>query len=260
MDLRGREVLVHTGGVQPAAGAPAVVLVHGAGMDHSGWRYQTRALALGGFAALAPDLPGHGRSAGPPLPSVEAMAAWLLDLLDAAGVASVSLVGHSMGSLVALEAAASAPTRVRRLALVGASGAMEVHPELQAAADRGDHLAVDLMVGWMHTGSRRLGGHPDPGRWIRGVTARLLERGLPVLAGDLRACSAYPGLERAASVRCPTLILLGAADLMTPPAAARALGDAIPGAALEVVAGAGHMVATEHPDETRRALEGFLRA
>lgn len=252
-------MLVHTGGVEAPSGAPVVVLVHGAGMDHSAWRYQTRALALGGFAALAPDLPGHGRSAGPPLPSIEALAAWLLDLLDAAGAASAALVGHSMGALVALEAAASTPSRVERLVLVGASGAMEVHPDLQAAAERGDHLAVELMVGWMHAGEHRLGGHPDPGRWMPGVTARLLERGLAVLGGDLRACSAYPGLNRAASVRCPTLILAGAADLMTPLTAARLLGSAIPDATLEVVPGAGHMLPTDHPHRTRRAVEEFLR-
>jgi pimeloyl-ACP methyl ester carboxylesterase len=113
------EAFVYTGGRPFDRALPAVVFVHGAMHDHSVWTLLARWFAHHGFCVLAPDLPGHGKSAGPPLESVEAIAAWLLALQGAAGVDAASLVGHSMGSLVALEAAAQAPQRAQRLVMIG---------------------------------------------------------------------------------------------------------------------------------------------
>ncbi|HEX3141799.1 MAG TPA: alpha/beta hydrolase, partial [Rhizobacter sp.] len=134
LGVNGREAYAYTGGKAFDASLPTMVFIHGAMHDHSVWALQTRALAHHGHAVLAVDLPGHGRSAGPAPASVEAAAQWIVDLLDSAGVQRAALVGHSMGSLIALEAAARAPDRVAGLVLVGTAVPMKVSPALLTAA------------------------------------------------------------------------------------------------------------------------------
>ena len=137
--ISGLATRVYTGGRSLDADLPAVVLIHGAGHDHSVWNMQCRYLAHHGYKVLAPDLPGHGRSAGQPLASIEALAAWVVALLDAAGLRTAALVGHSMGSLIALQAAAEAGERIRALALLGSVVPMPVaEPLLDAASSRRD--------------------------------------------------------------------------------------------------------------------------
>lgn len=261
IDVGGRQAFVHTGGVEVDPGLPAVVLVHGAGMDHTAWHHQTRALAHRGLAALAPDLPGHGRSPGPAPTSIDEMAGWVVDLLDAMGIERAALAGHSMGSLVALEAAASAPDRVERLVLVGSSGEMGVHPDLLAAAEQDLPLAARLIAGWSFGGRGRMGGHPLPGTWLRGSGIRLVEASPPgTLAAGLRACAAYPGLERAGAVAAPSLVIAGSADRMTPPDAAGRLARALPAGRLEIIEGAGHLTMAERPERVTALMGDFLGA
>src|SRR5471030_2767010 len=112
LTVNGIEAFAATGGQPFDPKLPAVVFLHGAGFDHSAWALHSRWFAHHGFGVLAPDLPGHGRSGGAPLPTIADMADWTAALLDAAGVAKAKLVGHSIGSLVALETAARHPARV----------------------------------------------------------------------------------------------------------------------------------------------------
>ena len=128
------ETFVAHGGQSFDPRRPVVLLVHGAGMDHSVWALQSRALAAQGWSVLAVDLPGHGLSAGQAMPSIEALADWLADLIVAAGLKKAVVAGHSMGALAALELAARHPSQVAALALVGAAASMPVHPDLIAAA------------------------------------------------------------------------------------------------------------------------------
>ena len=102
-------------------------------MDHTIWALQTRWFAWHGYGVLAIDLPGHGKSDGPALKSIGDMAAWMGRLVEACGADNVSLVGHSMGSLISLAAAASAADRISGLALLGVGAMMPVHPDLLAA-------------------------------------------------------------------------------------------------------------------------------
>jgi len=258
--LGGRAVFAATGGRPFDPALPAVVLLHGAGMDHMVWAFQSRYLAHHGRSVLALDLPGHGRSDGPALESVEEMADWLVRVLDALGVAEAAVAGHSMGAIVALTAAARHPARVRALAVLGCAGAMPVHPALlsEAAADR--LSAVEMVNGWGHGQDSQRGGHPLAGTWLLGVGHRLLQRASPgVLHRDLVACDAWKnGAAAAAAVECPTLVLSGADDRMTPAKAGRALAAAIPGARYEVLPGTGHMLMTEAPEATLAALKTVL--
>jgi len=110
--VNGSEIFAATGGRDFDPALPAMVFLHGAGFDHTVWALLARAFAYHGFGVLAPDFPGHGRSAGAPLSSIAALADWTAALIEAAGLRSASLVGHSMGSLVALETAARQPAKV----------------------------------------------------------------------------------------------------------------------------------------------------
>ena len=252
----GREAFAGTGGRAPRDGQPTIVLAHGSGMDHTVWTLQARWFAHHGRNVLAVDLPGHGASSGPPLGSVGAQADWLLRFLDAAGEAQAALVGHSMGGLVCLEAAARAPQRCWALGLLGVAPEMKVHPDLLAAARAGDHAAIDLIASWGFGRRAHLGGAQAPGLWMLGGGTRLLERDNgATLASDLAACDAYAGARAAAkAVRCPTLLLAGALDRMTPARGARELAALIEGARLVELAGCGHMMMVERPDETLDAL------
>jgi pimeloyl-ACP methyl ester carboxylesterase len=255
----GRQVFVYTGGIELDRGRPAIVLIHGAGMDHTVWHNQTRSLAHTGLAAVAPDLPGHGRSEGAAPTSVEAMAAWTVAFLDVLGLQRTSLAGHSMGALVALEVAAAHPERVERIVLIGASGAMGVHPDLLAAAEDDLALAARFVSGWSFGGRGRMGGHPRSGTWLRAAATRLVEASPPgTLAAGLRACLAYPGLERAVSVAAPTLVIAGTVDRMTPPEASARLAATLPDARLVELEGAGHLAMAERPREVLHLIREFL--
>src|SRR5213078_911220 len=114
----GRAAFAYTANHDIDPEKPALVFLHGAGLDHSWFGLQSRYFGYHGWNVLALDLPGHGRSAGPALETVPAMADWLLRALDAAKVASAALVGHSMGTLIALDCAARHAARVECIALI----------------------------------------------------------------------------------------------------------------------------------------------
>ena len=199
LDYQGAQAFIQTAGHPVDPARPSVCFVHGAGMDHAVWTLFVRWFARNGYNALAVDLRGHGRSGGAALTRVEDMADWLLGLLDAAGVGPVGLAGHSMGSLVALQAAASGGAKVRKLALLGFGYPMAVGAPLLDAARANDHAAVDMMTIWGHDAGAQFGGHQIPGLSITTVTRRRLEAARPgVLFADLNACHTYAGGAEAA--------------------------------------------------------------
>lgn len=257
--VSGKRVYAATGGKAFDPALPAIVFMHGAGMDHTVWALQTRWFAWHGRGVLAVDLPGHGRSEGPPLESIDALAAWVFALLDAAGVKSAALVGHSMGALIALEAAATRPERVRALALCGCAAEMPVSEKLLNPALAGEHLAYELITAWGLGRRAHVGGAEAPGAWMAGGTLRLLEHGKKGVVGiDLRACDRYKGSAQAVQkVTVPTVLVLGSNDRMSPAKAAAPLA-AIPGSKTIVVEQAGHMLMTEQPGRTLDALRTIL--
>ena len=239
---------------------PTVLFVHGAGMDHSVWPLQARHFAYRGWNALALDLPGHGRSAGERRTSIPALADWLWDLIKALDVPAVHLVGHSMGALICLELAARHRRRIAGIALLGAAPRMPVHPALLEAAGQPGPLAAELICDWGFGPAGHIGGHKAPGSWMLGHALRLLGESIgPRLRTDLAACNAYAvGAEAVARVRCPTLVVAGAADRMTPARQGAKLAETIKGAQLVVLPDCGHMMMVEQPDATLDALVGFL--
>src|SRR3954471_12080470 len=166
--VQGNRAYCYTGGKACNPAQPTAIFIHGAQNDHSVWGLQTRYFAHHGFNVLAVDLPGHGRSAGPALASIEAISGWLLGLLDAAGIAKAMLIGHSMGSLAALEAAGAAPDRVSKLALVGTAYPMRVSDALLDAARDDEQRAIDMVNIWSHSTMSPKPSSPGPGFSVMG--------------------------------------------------------------------------------------------
>ena len=260
--VNGTKAHAATGGRDFDATLPLVLFVHGAALDHTVWALLARWFAHRGFAVLAPDLPGHGRSDGEPLATIGAMADWTAALIDAARARRAALIGHSMGSLVALETAARHSGQVTAIGLIGAAAAIPVSRDLLAAAEADDHAAIDMLRIWGYGFRAGIGGSLAPGLWMLGGAERLLERARPgVLFTDLRACNDYrDGLAAAATVAVPATLVLGERDLMTPAKAGLELAAALPNARVITLKGAGHMLMSERPDEVLAAVREFSRA
>ena len=256
LSINDRDVFIATGGRAFEPALPAVVFVHGAGFDHSVWALHSRWFAHHGFAVLVPDLPGHGRSAGPALPTIAAMADWIDALLHAVNARPAHLIGHSMGSLIALDAAARHPERVSALSLIGTAATMTVGPDLLKAAEANDHAAIDMVSIWGLGFAAELGGSRAPGLWMHGSAQATLERYAPVvLFNDLAACNTYQdALTSAAKIKVPTRLILGEKDMMTPVKAGKALAAAIAQSRTIVLPGAGHTMMAECPDALLDAL------
>jgi len=262
--IDGKRVRYATGGRSLGGDEPAVVLVHGAGCDRTVWQLQTRWIAHHGHRAAALDLPGHGGSDGPALTNITEMAAWLAETVKSLGLAPAHLLGHSMGSFVALEAAAQHPEIARSLILLGVAATIPVHPELLSAATDDDPLAGQLITSWGVGSRARNGGHASPGMWLIGSNISLLERSASgVLATDLAACQVYDRAETAAAqVKCPVTLLLGSEDKMTPARAAQPLTQAFGEGLANVIQlhQVGHFMQVESPTAVRQAISSALSA
>lgn len=260
-------LFAYTGGRAFDAARPCIVFLHGAQHDHSVWILQSRYLAHHGYAVLALDLPGHGRSGGAAEPSVEAIADRVAQALAPLANPRFLLAGHSMGSLIALELAQRLADRVAGVALCATAFPMRVSDALLAATREDPPAAMDMINVWSHSASiapfAARPGCPAPGFNVVWQNLRLMQRiarvnGAAVLPTDFAACNAYArGLAAARALRCPALVVLGAADQMTPPRAAQPLIEAIADRIVVTLPDTGHSMMAENPDGVRRALESF---
>ena len=253
--VNGEEVYAATGGQDFDSTKPLVIFLHGAGFDHSAWALYTRWHSHHGFSVLAPDLPGHGQSGGKPLASVGELADWVAALIEASGAKQARLVGHSLGTLIAIETAARHPETITGLRLIATAAAMPVSEALLNAAKANSPDAIAMMTVWGFGYSAGLGGSLTPGGWMMGKGARILETMKPgVLFADLSASNAYDASEAAAKIEVPVTIVLGERDLMTPAKNGKALAALIPNARTVVLPGAGHMMLAERPDDVLKAI------
>jgi pimeloyl-ACP methyl ester carboxylesterase len=260
LTVDGRTVFATTGGTNFDPAKPAIVFLHGAGFDRTAWRLQTRWFAHHGRSVLAVDFPAHGWSDGPALGSIADMADWTARLVEAAGLKQAALVGHSMGALVALDCAARHPEKVRALGLCGVAVEMPVHPEMLESAKANTLKVQELMTFWGMGNALHKGGMVSPGLWLRRESLAVLAVNKPdVIHTDLAACNAYKDAPaRAAAVKCPTVLVLGDGDLMTPAPKAKPLTAAIAGSKTVVIPNCGHFMMVERPDETLEALKSCV--
>ena len=264
VNVQGMDAYCYTGGKPFNPAQPTVMFIHGAQNDHSVWILQTRYFAHHGFNVLAVDLPGHGRSKGAALTSVEAMADWVLAVMDGVGVEQAMMVGHSMGSLIALEASHKAPSRVSKLAMVGTTYPMKVSDALLETSKNNEQAAIDMVNIFSHSSMAQKPSCPGPGFYTMGGARRLMQRMSAINPAqlfytDFFACNAYANGEVAAqAVACPVLFLFGSKDMMTPARSTRTLTAAIPhGKVVQV--DAGHSLMAEQPDAVLDALFAFAK-
>jgi pimeloyl-ACP methyl ester carboxylesterase len=258
--VEGYPAYAYTGGRAYAPQERAILFVHGAAFDHSVWQWQSRSLAHHGHAVLAVDLPGHGRSPGPLRRDIGALADWVAAFVEAAGLVRAAVVGHSMGSLVALETALRHPQRVARLALVGAAAPMAVGDPFLAAARDDSPAGLDMEAAWGLARNALLSSSPIPGLSLHGAARALNGRAHPgVLHADLAACRAYqPSIDAIRALKMPTLVVAGTRDAMTPMKLGRALAGEIPGARFATL-DSGHSMMSEAPRQLLALLREFLR-
>ena len=265
--VNGHDAYAYTGGKPFDPALPCVVFVHGALHDHSAWTLLARWFAHHGHSVLALDLPGHARSAGAPAASVEAAADWLLALLDAAGVAQAAIAGHSMGSLIGLEAVARAPQRITRLVMIATAYPMKVSEALLNTAREQPLKAIDTVNALSISSLAAKPSYPGPGMWLHGSNRALMRRlqaqaerrlGINLFAHDFGICDHYAnGLQAAAQVRCPVTLILGTRDQMTRPKASAELAAALT-AQIHTLP-AGHLLMAEAPEGVLGALRAALR-
>lgn len=265
-EVQGAPLYCYTGDKAFDPAQPTVVLIHGVLCDHSVWVWQARYLANHGFNVLSIDLPGHGRSGGEAPASVEQAADAIAALLDAAGAEKAALVGHSWGSLIAMETAARLKDRISHLVLIGTAAPMKVSPALIAAAQDDPEAALRMINVFSRS---TLASPTGAGFWIYGASMALgrkvlrSNRQVNVFHRGFVACDRYAGGQSAmAQITCPVLFLLGQQDQMTQPRAAQPLIDAARAAGKAVQVRhlpVGHHQMTEAPTETTAALRDFLR-
>ncbi len=258
-----RRAYAYTGGKPFDPTLPCVVFIHGALHDHSAWTLLARWAAHHGRAVLAVDLPGHGRSEGPPLADLAATADWILAFLDAVDVRQAALVGHSMGSLIALETAARAPQRIERLVMIGTAYPMKVSQALLDTARDNPLAAIDLVNALSFSSMASKPSFPGPGMWLHGSNRALMRRtqagchDTNLFLHDFQVCDRYgAGMEAAGRVSVPTTMILGERDQMTPLRAAGELARAL--SARVVTLPCGHSLMAEQPDGVLNAVRTAL--
>lgn len=259
IQVNGRMAYAYTGGKVFDPTLPCVVFIHGAMHDHSVWTLLARWTAHHGRCVLAIDLPGHGRSEGPLRPDVESLSDWLIALLDAANVGQATLVGHSMGSLITLEAASRTPDRIARLVMIATAYPMKVSDALMSTAQSNPHQAIDMVNALSFSTTAAKPSYPGPGMWLHGANQVLMRRmqaldtNTNLFAHDFSVCDRYAnGLAAAARIQCPVSFILGSRDQMTPPKATREIAAALKASVLTLPGG--HSLMQELPDEVLNAV------
>ena len=268
IQVNGAATYCYTGGKPFDAAKPTVVFIHGVLNDHSVWALQSRYMANHGWNVLAIDLPGHCKSGGDAPATVEQGAEFIGALLDAAGVKRAALVGHSWGSLIAMEAAARLGDRISHLVLVGTAFPMKVSPALIDASQADPEKALRMVNVFSRSTLAAPPSALGPGTWVFGAgmaLGRKVLRSNPavnVFHRGFVACDSYTGGEAAmARITCPVLFALGGQDQMTSPKAAQGLISAARAAGKQVQVAqlpVGHNQMTEAPEETLFALRDFL--
>ncbi len=230
---------------------PPVILIHGAGGHHLYWPPQIR--RMHNQRIFAVDLPGHGKSEGIGHHTINEYAGEITEFIKALRLNAAILVGHSMGSAIALTTAVRFPKRVLALALLGSGARLRVSPAILQSQSDPTRIAecIRLVI-------KLSFAEQAPDRLKEMAAQRMAETRPAVLYGDFMACDAFNIADKLSKISVPTMILCGSHDKMTPLNNSEFLRDHIASSRLEIVPDAGHMVMLEKPDFVAELLDHFL--
>ena len=247
-------MFVSTGGIDFNRDKPSILLMHGSGLTHIVWSLHEQFYASQGFNVLSIDLPGHGNSDGPSLTSIDHISDWVKQLMEKLNVRTISLVGHSQGSLVGINFASRYPDLIDKLVLVAGSYKMPVNQDLIDLAEAGDEKALLLMMKWGYEGSKAfIGGNPV--KKIINSSREIRE----ILAVDLNACNNYKtGKESLEKINCSTLCIFGDLDKMVPINVGNKMAELIKNSKTKVITNCGHMIIFEKAFEMRNIVKEFI--
>jgi pimeloyl-ACP methyl ester carboxylesterase len=258
--VNSKKAFATTGGKPFDNSLPAVIFLHGSGLDHSFWDLHARFFAFRKYSVLALDFPGHTNSDGPPLASIEDTASWLNDVVEALDLNDISLVGHSQGSLTALEFASRFPQKLRSVSFIASGLATRVNAALLNSAQNDPDAAIAMMMSWGFGSAGHLNRGPIPGNsMLAGGRSVMSGNVLNELATDLKACDSYQnGKAAAAKIRGPVQVILADKDRMAPRKACMELVNHLADPEVHVVPESGHMIPLEAPNTCRQLLKNFI--
>ena len=258
--VNGKRVFAATSGKPLDNSKRVVILLHGSGLVHTFWGLQARFFAFRHYAVLAPDLPGHTHSDGPPLTTIEAIADWLNDVVVALDIHNLSIIAHSQGCLDALEFTSRYPERVKSVSFIASGLATPVNAALIDAAENDPETAIGMMLGWGFGSAGHLHQGPIPGSSMLAGGLKVMRGNVPgALAADLRACNAYSnGKQAAAAITAPVQVILAGKDRMAPRKAGLELAAHLADPQVTIIEESGHMVPLEAPDRCRQLLRDFI--
>jgi pimeloyl-ACP methyl ester carboxylesterase len=227
----------------------SLIFIHGSGSDHTGWVQQYSQLHKQ-FNIVAVDLPGHGASTGSGENTVENYCLWIKKILDNLKPPKPILIGHSLGAAITLRFALNYPQDIVGIVPVGGGIKMPVNPDLLAGLKTNPALAIELISKFSLAKENRP-------KLFEPLKNSLAKANLDVLYGDLSACAKLDLREDINKINLPTLVICGEQDKMTPADLSRQIASAITGAQLRLIAGAGHMVMLEKPEDFNAAISKF---
>ena len=259
-EVNGKQAFASTGGKAFNNQLPTVIFLHGSGLDHTFWSLQSRFFAFRKYSVLVLDYPGHTNSEGPPLASIEDIADWVHDVVEALDVHNISLVAHSQGCLVALEYASRYKDRLKSVSFIASGLATPVNDALIDAAENNPEAAIAMMLSWGFGPAGHLHQGPIPGNSMVAGGRKVMRGNVPnELATDLKACNAYQnGKQAAAAIDCPRQVILAGKDRMAPRKAGLELVEYLNEPELHIIEESGHMVPQEAPDQCRMLLRDFI--
>lgn len=231
--------------------SPSIILLHGAGGSHLSWPPLIRRME--GYTIYAIDLPGHGRSADQQIESIEDNYQFVHRWKESLNISPIILVGHSMGSAIAMQWALNEPGIIAGMILLGSSAHLKVNPGLLISLCNQETYdqAVDRIIRWSFS-------KQTSDKLKSMIGKRMHESSPDVMYRDFLICNKFNISQQLNKIDIPTLIVCGELDKMTPPAESISMVESLPFAHLEIVPVAGHMVMLEKPAETMSLIQRFL--
>lgn len=229
--------------------ATASIVIHGAGGSHLSFSKRLRQSSI--VNSVCVDLSGHGKSPGNGRQSIGAYADDIVALLNALSIDTAWIIGHSMGGAIAQCLALEYGERARGLVLIATGARLSVNPQLIDGVVKDRDAIVESLTRWMWT--------KNASAEMREQSAKIMRQTqVSVIAGDFLACDRFDVRERLDEIACPTLIVAGQNDKMTPVALSQQLAERIPSSELVVVPGGSHMTMLEDSEMVVAAIEDWI--